>query len=188
MKWSWLGDTTMFRQTHALNFVSQIPPKKSPHFGGEGQTWPPWHQVWNGPGGSSPPNQSFPGQGGEFIVISPRVEQDESWRLNGYWMDTFISIFHHHFSVDLMILMVMNHVFILFSWNLCMGILYNWINIGMSVTRVLNGGISGNPRWASFERNSENTELGGFSRTPCLMTPEASRGYWFLSNQSAEKN
>ena len=65
-------------------------------------------------------------------------------------MDTFISIFHHHFSVDLMILMVMNHVFILFSWNLCMGILYNWIIIGMSVTRVLDGGISWNIRESPF--------------------------------------
>jgi hypothetical protein len=73
-------------------------------------------------------------------------------------MDTFISIFHHHFSIDLM---VMNHVFILFSWNLCMGILYNWIIIGMSVTRVLDGGISGNPCLASFERNSEKKRVWG---------------------------
>jgi hypothetical protein len=97
-------------------------------------------------------------------------------------MDTFISIFHHHFSIDLM---VMNHVFILFSWNLCMGILYNWIIIGMSVTRVLDGGISGNPCLASFERNSEKNEFGGFFQNAVF---DDTRGYWFLSNQNAKKN
>lgn len=100
-------------------------PQTSPHFGVKGRPWHPWHpffihrsETGLATAALRQTRASLDRDEGnrEFMAISPMgVEQDEPWILNGYWMDTFISIFHHHFSIDSMVIFIMfSYVFMEF--------------------------------------------------------------------------